>query len=72
MLVQYTSKYNQEKLQLYKAEHSLSTDWTKYIGNAVKDRPIHLLADLDPCMHLMAERKSEKDKQYLTHPRTAA
>ena len=44
------------------------------IGAVPKERPnIELpLDDLDPLKHLIADRRSEKDKQHHIHPITAA
>ena len=60
------------RLQIYKIEESLASDCTKSIGKAVNDCPKLPLEDLDPRMHLIDDRKREKDKQHLTHPNTAA
>ena len=63
-----TEKITCKLLQLYRDE-SLAADWTKSTGNAVKDCP---KPPLDLRMHLIDERKREKEKQHLTHLSTAA
>ena len=69
---QLTIKSNTANKQIYKTEDNLVSDWTKSIGKAAKECPKLPLEDLDPRIHLIDERNSEKDKQHLTHPSTAA
>ena len=54
------------------SEGSLVSTWMRSIGAVPKERPKLPLDDLDPLKHLIADRRSEKDKQHRTHPITAA
>ena len=54
------------------SDGSLVSICIRSIGAVPKERPKLPLDDLDPLKHLIADRRSEKDKQQRTHPITAA
>ena len=53
-------------------EGSLVSICMRSIGAVLKERPKLPLDDLDPLKHLIADHRSEKDKQHRTHPITTA
>ena len=54
------------------SDGSLVSICIRSTGAVPKERPKLPLDDLDHLKHLIADRRSEKDKQQRTHPITAA